>query len=228
MAMSTTADWLHADDDLDPDTLKVPENPEHRRIVDAIGIVAARALRPHTSVYRDMNWYPPDNGTAVAPDIMTLPAGALPDVAKSYRQTSNELPVPTVMVEVASATDSFDGIRAKSVRCGALGVDVFIISTDPLVGGAMRLAPGSTEFVNWTGKRIDQLGGLSVEMTEGHVAVRTPEGMLVSTDTELLNILAEGQAAAEARAAVAQAEAAEARSRALELEGKLRALGIEP
>ncbi len=132
------------------------------------------------------------------------------------------------MVEVVSATDSFDGIRAKSVRCGALGVDVYIISTDPLVGGAMRLAPGSTEFVNWTGKQIDPLGGLSVEMTEGHVAVRTPEGMLISTDTELLIMLAEGRATAEAQAAVAQAEAAEARLRAHELEGKLRALGIEP
>jgi hypothetical protein len=210
MAMSTTAGWLDADDDLDPDTVKVPENPEHRRIVDAIGIVASRCLLPHTMVYRDMNWYPPDNGTAVAPDIMTLPVGALPRAAK------------------ASPTDSFDGMRAKSVRCGALGVDVYIVSTDPLVGGAMRLAPGSTEFVNWTGKPIGPLGGLSIEMTEGHVAVRTPEGMLISTDTELLTMLAESRAAAETMAAVAQAEAAEARSRALELEGKLRALGIDP
>jgi Putative restriction endonuclease len=228
MAMSTTAGWLDADDDLDPDTLKVPENPEHRRIVDAIGIVASRCLLPHTIVYRDMNWYPPDNGTAVAPDIMTLPVGALPLAAKSYRQSSSELPVPIVMVEVASPTDSFDGMRAKSVRCGALGVDVYIVSTDPLVGGAMRLSPGSTEFVNWTGKPINPLGGLSVEMTEGHVAVRTPEGMLISTDTDLLNMLAESRAAAETMAATAQAEAAEAKSRALELEGKLRALGIDP
>jgi hypothetical protein len=28
MAMSTTAGWLDADDDLDPDTVKVPENPD--------------------------------------------------------------------------------------------------------------------------------------------------------------------------------------------------------
>jgi hypothetical protein len=51
MVMSTAADWLDVEDDADPDTLKVPENPDHRRIVDAIGIVAARQLRPNTVVY---------------------------------------------------------------------------------------------------------------------------------------------------------------------------------
>ncbi len=39
MVMSTAADWLDVEDDADPDTLKVPENPDHRRIVDALGIV---------------------------------------------------------------------------------------------------------------------------------------------------------------------------------------------
>ena len=66
---------LDVEDDADPYTLKVPENPDHRRIVDAIGIVGARQLRPNTVVYRDMNWYPSEGGHAMAPDLMTLPAG---------------------------------------------------------------------------------------------------------------------------------------------------------
>lgn len=221
MPMSTTADWLDADDDLDPDTMKVPENPEHRRIVDAIGIVASRALRPHTMVYRDMNWYPPDGGNAVAPDIMTLPSGVLPHEGKSYRQTDVDMPFPSAVVEVPSATDTFDGLRAKSARLNALGVDVYIISTDAIVGGAMRVAPGSTALVNWTGKPIAALGGLSIEMAEGSVAVRTPEGLLISTDAELLDMLAAGREAAEAQAELE-------RARATQLEARLRALGVEP
>ncbi len=120
-----------------------------------------------------------------------------------------------------SATDTFDGLRAKSARLNALGVDVYIISTDAIVGGAMRVAPGSTALVNWTGKPIAALGGLSIEMAEGRVAVRTPEGLLISTDAELLDMLAAGREAAEAQAEVE-------RARAIQLEARLRALGVEP
>ena len=120
-----------------------------------------------------------------------------------------------------SATDTFDGLRAKSARLNALGVDVYIISTDAIVGGTMRVAPGSTALVNWTGKPIAALGGLSIEMAEGRVAVRTPEGLLISTDAELLDMLAAGREAAEAQAEVE-------RARAIQLEARLRALGAEP
>lgn len=228
MSMSTATDWLAADDDVDPDTLKVPESPEHRRIVDAIGIVAARELLPHTVVYRDMNWYPPDAGTAVAPDLMTLPSGLLSSDAKSYRQANGDMPFPGAVIEIPSRTDSFDGLRAKSARFNALGVDVYIISVDPVAGGALRRAPGSTDFVTWTGKPIAPLGGLCIEMTSGRVAVRTPQGLLISTDAELLGMMAQAEASAQAQAAEANERAAEAYERAAMLEAKLRALGVEP
>lgn len=234
MLMSTAAGWLDVDDDVDPDTLKVPETPEHRRIVDAIGIVAAHHLSPDITVYRDMNWYPPDQGHALAPDIMTLPAQALPRDAKSYRQSTTELPWPLVVVEVPSPTDSYDGMRLKAARYNSLGVDVYVISTDPVVG-AERFAPGQSGSVTWTGRPIEPLGGLSIEVVDGRVAIRTPEGVLISTDAELLKLLTESRTAARAAAAAARAaeaaassQAAADRARTLELEAKLRALGVEP
>jgi hypothetical protein len=189
--MSTTADWLDVDDEVDPDTLTVPENPEHRRIVDAIGVVAARHLQPDVIVYRDMNWYPRDSGNAIAPDLMTLPAGVLPKDAKSYRQSTEALPMPGVVVEVPSASDSYDGMRAKAARYNALGVDLYVISTDPVVGGATQYRAGSSEVTVWTGRPIASLGGLSIEMSEGRVAVRTPEGTLIATDVDLCSHMAQ-------------------------------------
>ncbi len=110
------------EDDADPDTLKMPENPDHRRIVDAIGIAAARQLRPNTIVYRDMNWYPSDGGHAMAPDLMTLPAGVLERGAKSYRQRLVHMPCPGVVVEVASNRSIAAG---TSPSCGvALGAEL--------------------------------------------------------------------------------------------------------
>ena len=39
----------------DPDTLKMPENPAHRRIIETISLVAARHLPADVVCYRDMN-----------------------------------------------------------------------------------------------------------------------------------------------------------------------------
>jgi Putative restriction endonuclease len=228
MLMSTTADWLDVDDEVDPDTLKVPENPEHRRIVDAIGVVAARHLQPGVVVYRDMNWYPPDKGNAIAPDLMTLPAGVLPKDAKSYRQSTEALPMPGVVVEVPSASDSYDGMRVKAARYNALGIDLYVISTDPVVGGATQYRAGSKETTLWTGRPIASLGGLSIEMSEGRVAVRTPDGTLIATDVDLCNHMARAEADALARAAEAQRQTAEVLERNAQLEAKLRELGVEP
>jgi hypothetical protein len=221
MLMSTIAERLDADDAIDPDTLKVPENPKHRRIIDAIAVAADTQLGRDVVVYRDMNWYPPDGGNAVAPDVMVLPAGALQPDDNSYSQRSDTLPFPLAVVEVPSATDSFDGLRAKAARYSALGVDVYVVSTEPSLGAALRLVPGTAEFVPWTGKPIAPLGGLTISVVEGAVVVRTPDGRTFSSAADLVGL-------ADERAARSDERAAQAEARAAELEEKLRSLGFEP
>lgn len=221
MLMPTTVDCLDVDDNIDPDTLKMPENPKHRRIIDAIGMVANHYVGAGTVVYRDMNWYPPDGGNAVAPDLMTLPAGTLDPGSSSYRQSESDLPAPGVVVEVPSPTDTFDGLSAKAARYISLGVDVYLVSTEPALGAARRLVPGTTEFVAWTGKPIEPLGGLIIEIVEGEVMVRTPDGHVFSEDSELYGRLLLAERAA-------RSEAIEANARAAGFEARLRALGVEP
>ena len=230
--MSTTVDRLDLDDAVDPDTLKMPENPKHRRIIDAIGMVANHYVGADVVVYRDMNWYPPDGGNAVAPDLMTLPAGALDPLASSYRQSGYDMPLPGVVVEVPSPTDTFDGLSAKAARYISLGVDVYVVSTEPALGAARRLVPGTTEFVAWTGKPIEPLGGLTIEIVDGEVKVRTPDGHVFSEDSELYGRLLTAQhqaqtdaATATAEAATAKAEAADSKERLRAAEAKLSALG---
>ena len=94
-------------------------------------------------VYCDMNWYPPDGGHAMAPDLMTLAAGVLDPEANSYRQDTASLSFPGVVVEVPSPSDSFDGLRAKSARYSSLGVDVYVVSLGSALDAALRLAPRS-------------------------------------------------------------------------------------
>jgi hypothetical protein len=89
---------------VDPDDLKLPESPEHRNVTDLIAAVAEQLL-PDLSVYRDMTWYPLDGKNAIAPDVMTLPAGTVQRGMKSYRQLSSGV-LPGVAVEIASASDS--------------------------------------------------------------------------------------------------------------------------
>jgi Putative restriction endonuclease len=221
MLMPTTVDCLDVDDNFDPDTLKMPENPKHRRIIDAIGMVANHYVGADTVVYRDMNWYPPDGGNAVAPDLMTLPVGALDSGSSSYRQSEADSPFPGVVVEVPSPTDTFDGLSAKAARYISLGVDVYLVSTEPALGAARRLVPGTTEFVAWTGKPIEPLGGLTIEIVDGEVKVRTPDGHVFSEDSELYGWLLSAERAA-------RSEANEANARAAGFEARLRALGVEP
>jgi hypothetical protein len=40
MAISTVTDWRNFGDDFDPNTLKMPNNPRHRRIIEAIRVAA--------------------------------------------------------------------------------------------------------------------------------------------------------------------------------------------
>jgi Putative restriction endonuclease len=225
MLMSTVTDWRDLDDGFDPDTQKMPENPKHRRLIDAIGMVANHYVGAGTVVYRDMNWYPPDGGNAVAPDLMTLPAGALDADSNSYRQTGTNEPFPGVVVEVPSASDTYTGLSAKAARYIALGVDVYVVSTEPTLGAARRLVPGTTEFVAWTGKPIEPLGGLSIEVVDGEVMVRTPDGHVFSEDSELYGMLLSAERHAKAEAANAKAEAEDLMTRLAAAEAKLRALG---
>ena len=221
MLMSTTTDWFDVEDDIDPDTLKIPDNPRHHRIVEAIGVAADTQVEAGVVVYRDMNWYPPDGGNAVAPDLMVLQSGAVGPDDNSYRQPTDALPFPIAVVEVPSSSDTFDGLRAKAARYGALGVDVYIVSTQPALGAALRLAPGTSELVSWTGRPIVPLGGLIIEVLHGEVVVRTMDGRTFTSAADLVALATDAQNQAEERAERAE-------RRAAELEAKLRTLGVEP
>lgn len=217
MLMSTTADWLVDDESVDPDTLKVPENPKHRAIVETIAVVARHYLGTDAVVYRDMNWYPPDGSNPMAPDVMTLPTGALGPEASSYRQVSDDRPFPGVVVEVPSPSDTFEGLRAKAARYNSFGIDVYIVSVEPFLAPVLRLAPGSSDFVSWSGRPIDSLGGLSIEVINGDTAVLAPDGRTFTTRSDVLGMVIE-----------ADHRTARAEQRAAELEAKLRSLGVEP
>jgi hypothetical protein len=80
----------------------------------------------------------------------------------------------------------------------------------------------------WTGRPIASLGGLSIEMSEGRVAVRTPDGTLIATDVDLCNHMARAEADALAQATEAQRQTAAALERNAQIEAKLRALGVAP
>ena len=84
VSVPTTASDPDGDELFDPDLVKMPENPRHRRIIELLAVAADRALRPEQVVYRDMNWYPLDGGTALAPDIMVLPAEAMDADVEPY------------------------------------------------------------------------------------------------------------------------------------------------
>jgi Putative restriction endonuclease len=238
MVMATAMDWRDVDDNADPDTLKMPENPRHQRIIKAIGMVADHYLGAGFVVYRDMNWYPPDGGTAIAPDLMTLVAGVVGPFESSYRQATHDLPSPGVAVEVPSPTDTFEGLRKKAARYSSLGVDLYVVSTDSSLTAVLRVVPGSTDFVSWTGQPIAPLGGLAIDVADGEVVVLTPDGRTFTGESDVLGMMIEAEqrtaqaqaqaAQAQAQAAQAQAQAAQAQARAAALEGKLRALGVEP
>ena len=112
----------------DQDDLKMPESPEHRRVTELIAILAEQLL-PALTVCRDMNCYPLDGGSAIAPDVMTLPAGTIGRSDKSYRQADGG-PSPGVAIEVASESDSFPGLNAKRYRYSRLGVPAYIVTVD--------------------------------------------------------------------------------------------------
>jgi hypothetical protein len=206
MAMAAASHWVDEDDRcFDPDDAKMPESPEHRRVIDAIGIVASRLLGSDVVVYRDMNWYPTDGGNAVAPDLMVLPTNAF--VERSYKQPADG-PVPLVVVEVPSASDGYTDFLQKAARYQRLGVCCYSVITGSGVCSVLRSMPGAgTASTVWTGEPIAELGGLRIDVSDDRIVVVTPTGDVLVRDSDLV-------------------EAAE--QRVAELEARLRAAGVEP
>jgi Putative restriction endonuclease len=225
MVMATATDWQDDEFVADPDELKMPESPEHRRVIDAIGVVASLLLETTLTVYRDMNWYPPDGGNAVAPDLMVLAADA--PVVRSYKETPDG-PSPTIVVEVPSRSDGVSDFFKKSARYRALGVDFFTVLTDSGTCSVLRFAPGRTDVEDWTGRPIAELGGLSIDVRDDRIVVVTPDGHVIVHDADISRAAQEQAAAAQEQAAAAQEQAAAALRRVAELESALRAAGIEP
>ncbi len=83
----------------------MPEGRIHRRLSELIAAAAGRGLGDGWEVDSNLNWYPDDHGTAMAPDVMELPTGVEtiedPDAGlSSYRQDKNGGPAPKAVVEI--------------------------------------------------------------------------------------------------------------------------------
>ncbi len=196
----------------DPDDLKVPENPEHRRIIELIA-VAAEWLVPDVAIYRDMNWYPLDGGNAIAPDAFTLPPGTMARRAKSYKQRSGE-PLPGVAIEVVSDSDSYSKFMAKLDRYQRLGVCVYVINCELGGVGVRRLASGESDYTRWTGRPVSELGGLRIDCRDDLIVVTLPDGSTYESVKDFVSQV--------------ELEAAEAKAEVETLKAQLRSLGVEP
>ena len=190
----TSTDFHHEDGLHDPDDLKMPESPHHRRVVDAIGLAATSLLGADFDVFRDMNWYPPDGGNALAPDVMVLPGGAFkaaPDAkpgapVKSYRQDRTGGPSPVIVVEVPLRHGHRTSLRRQAHRCRRAGCCVYIA---PISGRPARLN-GSIPIGRRRG--VDQqtncgeLGGLQLTFHNGEIAVVLPNDVIATSDHDIL------------------------------------------
>lgn len=205
---------------VDPDDLKMPERAIHRQTADLIGLAATHLLGTEVRVFRDLNWYPDDGGTAIAPDVMVLPRAAADPLPRSYRQDETDGPPPLAVVEVASDTDTFASLRSKARRYQRLGTTVYVVvvDEDPCV---LRLGSDDEEFIDWTGRPIPELGGPVLDIDGGRPRLTMPDGLQAASDAALM-------AAMEERAEAAESRASEAERRAEELAARLRALGEEP
>ena len=218
---------LQFDDDqpvLDPDSLKMPETPAHRRAVDLIGLAASRLLGVDSRVFRDMNWYPTDGGGPMAPDLMVLPAVAIGPDLRSYRQNPDGGPPPMVVFEMPSESDSFASFRAKALRYQALGTVVYLVVTERPHPAVLRLGRGDREPQPWADLAISELAGLRLGFDGDELVATLPDGTRARSDADLVAMAHERAAEAETRAAEAHERAAEAEARAAAAERAARAL----
>lgn len=209
---------------VDPDELTVPESPAHRQATELIAVLAQHLLGPDHTVYRNMNWYPLDGGSAMAPDVMVLPAGTLRPRAKSHRQSSLGGPTPAVVVEVVSESDSYQGLRRKLQRYRQAGVIVYLVEVEEGPARVGRLAAADIEPIDWLGRPMLELGGLVLAEEEGGLCARLPDGTRFRRSDDVLSLLDHRAADAEA----ARAEAKKAQERVAQLEARLRELGVDP
>lgn len=214
---------------VDPDELDMPESPEHDHAVYLIRYAAELYLPGGVELFSNMNWYPRDGGNAVAPDVMILPAGLLERGKKSYRPTEHD-PLPLVVVEVPSDSDSFGSFRLKVARYRRLGVLAYAVSVEG-APEVLRSEPGDPVDHPWSDRPIPELGGIAVGVDDLGVYVRTPVGLVARTPTELTALMLQSFRA-QAEAAEAQVRAAEARAEANEaavarLTARLRELGLD-
>lgn len=233
MSMATAATTFD-DPYLNTDDLKMPERAAHRRAVDVIALAATRLLGSEVRIFRDMNWYPIDGGPVTAPDIMVLPATAIEESPRSYRQPAGG-PAPGVIVEVPSDSDGFGAFRAKAKRAQSLGSVVYIVVVDDPDQVVLRLGLDDAEPVEWTGRPAPEFGGIIIDVGEEGIVVELPTGERAASDGELLAIFA-GRADALADRADALADRADAMAqradamaqRADAMADRLRELGIDP
>lgn len=219
MPVVSPNNWPVEDPLFDPDLVKMPESPDHRRAVDLIGLATTQLLDPSQhEVFRDLNWYPPDGGTHIAPDVMVVPAGVVVeppgsgrDRPKSYRQDLLDGPPASVVVEIPSATDGFMSLRAKAKRYQALGAVVYVVGVDSPNPVILRLGPDDEEFVVWIDRPIDELGGFSLHFDGGELVLTSPDGLQATSDHGLT-----------------EAQVARAEQRADALARRLRDLGVDP
>lgn len=216
-AWSIDADDPVNNDPVNNDDVKMPERHLHRQTIDVIALAASGLIAPELRIFRDMNWYPTDDGGPIAPDMMVLARAAIEELPRSYRQDQTKGPAAVVAVEIASDTDTFASLRAKARRYQRLGTTAYVVVLDH-DQCLLRLAAGDSELVTWTGRPMPELGDLRVEFDGEHPFVRLPDGTTAHTDADLVDH-ARQQAQGRADAAEGRAEA---------LAARLRALGVDP
>jgi Putative restriction endonuclease len=143
---------------------------------------------------------------------MVLPANAL--VERSYKQAADG-PVPSVVVEVPSASDGYTDFLQKAARYQRLGVCCYFVITGSGVCSVLRSMPGEgTANTVWTGEPIAELGGLRIDVSDDRIVVVTPTGDVLVHDSDLVE--------------ATEQRTIEAERRVSELEARLRAVGVEP
>lgn len=176
-----------------PDEEQVPEARAHRSMAVLLKVAVARTLGADWAVDGNLNWYPDDGGTPVAPDVIVLPAGLLAPDATSYQQRDHDGPAPRVVVEIPSRSDDFPTFVGKLHRLQRLGTVVYVVNVAPAEPEVFRLGPGDDALRAWLGQACPELGGIVFQVRDRQLVVWMPDG-LVAADVEELNRVLETRA----------------------------------